>query len=87
MRTGWLSFHDRKWLTSKRPLTEVYLHQYTMVSDARRSLEKYFLFYNMERIHESLGYRTPYEIYVKERLNPKPVQADTMHHIQPVFLS
>ncbi|HBL24318.1 MAG TPA: hypothetical protein DDZ40_09405, partial [Deltaproteobacteria bacterium] len=21
MRTGWLTFHDRKWLTSKRPLT------------------------------------------------------------------
>ena len=22
MRTGWLTFHDRKWLTFKRPLTE-----------------------------------------------------------------
>jgi uncharacterized protein with HEPN domain len=21
MRTGWLTFHDRKWLTLKRPLT------------------------------------------------------------------
>jgi putative transposase len=66
---------------------EVYLHQYTMVSDARRSLDKYFLFYNMKRIHESLGYPTPYEIYVKERLNPKPVQSKTMHRIKPVFLS
>jgi putative transposase len=78
-------FVERLWRTVK--YEEVYLHQYTMVSDARRSLDKYFLFYNMERIHETLGYRTPYEIYVKERLNPKPVQANTMHHIQPIFLS
>ena len=78
-------FLERLWRTVK--YEEVYLHQYTMVSDARRGLDKYFLFYNMERIHESLGYRTPYEVYVKERLNPKPVQANPMHHIQPVFLS
>lgn len=23
MRTGWLTFHDRKWLTLKRPLTRI----------------------------------------------------------------
>lgn len=78
-------FVERLWRTVK--YEEVYLNQYTMVSDARRSLGKYFLFYNMERIHESLGYRTSYEVYVKERLNPKPVQAVNMHHIQPTFLS
>ena len=77
-------FVKRLWRTVK--YEEVFLHQYPMVSDARRSLDKYFLFYNMERIHESLGYRTPYEIYVKERLDPKPVQANTIHQIQPVFL-
>jgi putative transposase len=78
-------FVERLWRTVK--YEEVYLHQYTTVFEARRSLAKYFLFYNMERIHESLGYRTPYEGYVKERLNPKPVQAGTMHQIQPIFLS
>ena len=78
-------FVERLWRTVK--YEEVYLHQYTKVSDARRSLDKYFLFYNMERVHESLEYRTPYEVYVKERLNLKPVQANTMHHIQPTFLS
>ena len=76
---------EHLWKTVK--YEEVYLHQYTMVSDARGGLEKYFLFYKMERIHEPLGYRTPYEVYVKERLNPRLVQANTMHHIQPVFLS
>ena len=78
-------FVERLWRTVK--YEEVYLHQYTKVSDARRSLDKYFLFYNMERVHESLEYRTPDEVYVKERLNLKPVQANTMHHIQPTFLS
>ena len=26
MRTGWLTFHDRKWLTLKRPLTTIRGH-------------------------------------------------------------
>jgi len=38
---------ERLWRTVK--YEEVYLHQYTMAPDARRSLDKYFLFYNMER--------------------------------------
>ena len=66
---------------------EVYLHHYQTVSEARNGLAKYFLFYNMERLHKSLGYRTPYEIYVKDRVKINPVQALTMHHIQPYFLS
>ena len=50
-------------------------------------LTEYFLFYNMERLHESLGYQPPYQVYVKERLTFNPVQASTMHQIQPYFLS
>jgi putative transposase len=57
-------FVERLWRTVK--YEEVYLHQYTTVSDARRNLEIYFHFYNTERIHEALDYRTPYEIYFKE---------------------
>jgi putative transposase len=57
-------FVERLWRSVK--YEEVYLHQYATVSEARRNLEKYFQFYNTERIHESLGYRTPYEIYFKE---------------------
>jgi putative transposase len=59
-------FVERLWRTVK--YEEVYLHQYSMVSEARRSLERYFHFYNTERIHEALGYRTPYELYFKEPL-------------------
>jgi len=78
-------FIERLWRSVK--YEEVYLHQYQTVSEARMLLARYFLFYNMERLHESLGYQTPYQVYVKERLTFNPVQASTMHHIQPYFLS
>lgn len=78
-------FIERLWRSVK--YEEVYLHQYQTVSEARTLLTKYFLFYNMDRLHESLGYQTPYQVYVKERLTFNPVQASTMHLIQPNFLS
>ena len=76
---------ERLWRSIK--YEEVYLHQYQTVSEACTLLTKYLLFYNMERLHESLGYLTPYEVYVKERLSFNPMQASTMHLIQPNFLS
>ena len=39
----------------------------------------------MERLHKSLGYRIPYEIYVKERVTINPMQASTIHDIYPCF--
>ena len=78
-------FVERLWRSVK--YEEVYLHQYQTVSEARNGMAKYFLFYNLERLHESLGYQTPYEIYVKDRAKINIVRASTMHHIQPYFLS
>jgi len=40
-----------------------YLHAYTSGSEARRCLTRYFSFYNGRRLHESLGYTTPDEVY------------------------
>lgn len=70
-------FVERLWRSVK--YEEVYLHSYQTVSEARNGLARYFLFYNSERLHESLGYQTPYEIYVKERGNNNPVQALAIH--------
>jgi putative transposase len=70
-------FVERLWRSVK--YEEIYLHDYETVSDARNGIARYFFFYNMQRLHESLGYKTPYEIYVKERLNINPVQALTLH--------
>jgi len=40
-----------------------YISKYHTVSEARQGLGNYFLFYNMERLHQSLSYRTPSEVY------------------------
>ncbi len=66
-------FVERLWRTVK--YEEVYLHNYLTVSEARRSLNRYFLFYDTERIHKSLGHKTPYQIYFKEPFNQQLKQA------------
>jgi transposase InsO family protein len=35
--------------------------------EAQNSLDDYFNFYNTERPHQALGYRTPYEVYFQKR--------------------
>ncbi len=61
-------FIERLWRTVK--YEEVYLKDYVDVKDAVRQLGDYFHFYNNERRHQSLGYKTPAEIYFhKEALN------------------
>jgi len=42
---------------------EVYLKAYQDGREARISLCNYFRFYNTERPHQSLGYRTPAEVF------------------------
>jgi putative transposase len=54
-------FVERLWRTVK--YEEVYLKDYADVQDAWTSLGRYFRFYNEERLHQSLGYRTPAEAY------------------------
>lgn len=54
-------FVERLWRSVK--VEEVYLHDYQIVEDARRGLGRYFPFYNQERPHQALGYRTPAEVY------------------------
>jgi putative transposase len=54
-------FIERLWRSVK--YEDVYLHAYTSGSDARQSLSRYFAFYNTRRVHESLSYATPDEVY------------------------
>ena len=54
---------ERLWRTVKQE--EVYIRDYFDGLDAHRSLEKYFGFYNEERLHSSLGYISPGAIYRK----------------------
>lgn len=79
-------FIERLWRSVK--YEEVYLKDYETVREAKASLGNYFRFYNTERLHEALGYRTPLEVYLeKERLTPTPPQPPYVHLNQPLFLS
>jgi putative transposase len=55
-------FIERLWRSLK--YEEVYLKDYASVTEARASIAKYFRFYNQERLHQSLEYRTPAAIWL-----------------------
>jgi len=54
-------FIERLWRSVK--YEEVYLNDYDSVTTARCQLRDYFNFYNQQRLHQSLNYRTPHEVY------------------------
>jgi len=54
-------FVERLWRTVK--YEEVYLKDYRDVPEARQGLGNYFAFYNQERIHQALDYRTPQSVH------------------------
>ena len=57
---------ERLWRTIKQE--EVYLREYSSPLEAIVSIKKYMLFYNSKRPHQSLGYRTPHEVYAESLL-------------------
>lgn len=54
-------FTERLWRTIK--YEEVYLKDYASVREAKGNIGAYMEFYNTGRKHQSLGYKTPAEIY------------------------
>jgi putative transposase len=54
-------FTERLWRSLK--YEEVYLKDYKSVTEARQGIQAYLEFYNEERLHQSLNYRTPAEVY------------------------
>ena len=52
---------ERLWRSTK--YEDIYPRAYESLSDVRAGLEKYFVFYNERRPHQSLGYRRPVEVY------------------------
>ena len=54
-------FVERLWRSLK--YERVYIHNYDTVQEAIRDIGNYIDFYNHERPHQSLGYRTPGEVY------------------------
>lgn len=60
-------FTERLWRSVK--YEEVYLKGYDSPRAARLGLSEYFKFYNGERLHQSLGYLTPAEVYFGQGLS------------------
>lgn len=58
-------FVERLWRTVK--YEDVYLKGYETVPELDGGLGRYFAFYNEERVHQALGYRTPAEVYREVR--------------------
>lgn len=56
-------FTERLWRTVK--YEEIYLKDYASFTEAEISLKKYFHTYNTDRLHQSLNYQTPAEVYFK----------------------
>ena len=56
-------FVERLWRTVK--YEDIYLKDYASVPEVRSGLGSYFDFYNHERGHQSLGYKTPAAIHLK----------------------
>ena len=54
-------FVERLWRSVK--YEEVYIKGYQVYGDAKEGLGAYFPFYNNSRYHQSLDYKTPYEVY------------------------
>jgi putative transposase len=54
-------FVERLWRSVK--YEDIYIRGYETVPDLHRGLSRYFGFYNGERLHQSLEYRTPAAVY------------------------
>ena len=59
-------FVERLWRTVK--YEEVYLNAYETPREATQGLRRYFEFYNGQRLHQSLAYRTPAAVYFGNRV-------------------
>ena len=58
-------FVERLWRSVK--YEDIYLRGYEAVLELERGLRRYFTFYNEERLHQALAYRTPAWVYQQGR--------------------
>jgi len=79
-------FTERLWRSVK--YEEVYLKSYGDISEAKTNLASYFKFYNNERRHQSLYYKTPEEVYEnKKRLAPDSKPRNILQTLTSPLLS
>lgn len=61
-------FVERLWRSVK--YEDIYLQNYETGEALLEGLQRYFRFYNDERPHQSLGYRTPASVHLEEEKGP-----------------
>jgi putative transposase len=59
------AFIERLWRSVK--YEDIYLKEYASGADCQKGLRSYFTFYCHERPHQSLDYRTPWEVHSSHR--------------------
>lgn len=69
-------FTERLWRSVK--YENVYLNEYATVDEVRTGIGRYFRFYNNERPHQSLAYKTPREWYLGQ-----PLPSSNSHCARP----
>ncbi len=52
---------ERLWRSVK--YEEIYLNDYANLGELQQGLKRYFKFYNENRFHQGINYRTPAELY------------------------
>ena len=64
-------FIERLWRTVK--YDNIYVHEYRTITDVKHGLKDFFNFYNTDRLHQSLEYQTPWEVYSGLKFSPPKV--------------
>jgi putative transposase len=52
---------ERLWRSLK--YEDIYINHYETVSDLQKGVSSYFDIYNHDRLHQSLGYKTPFQVF------------------------
>jgi len=68
-------FIERLWRTVK--YSDIYVHEYSTMMDTHNGLGVYFNTYNTQRLHQSLDYQTPWEMYSGIKFCP-PAQGSSL---------
>jgi len=68
-------FTERLWRTVK--YEDLYLKSYASFAEVKAGLTEYLHFYNFERRHQSLGYKTPASVYGIKKT--RPPEHKTLH--------
>ena len=75
-------FIERLWRSVK--YEEVYLKAYESVAEARAGIGAYLGFYNNERPHQALEYRTPAQVFEKGRAQVHQSELSVIPQLAPV---